>query len=149
MQFQHSGMALLLALVCVSSSCQQSEHENLVGRWQSTGGPNMIFREDGTVYSINRGPRRKGRYYLNTETEPATIIMDMRKSDINAVLYFDYAAFSDRHIELTPTFVQRTGEKKKESEIKRKMLFRKIDPNDPLMGEKRFAAKTTPGTPTP
>lgn len=143
---QQSGIAsILLVLVCVSSSCQQSEHENLIGRWQSTGGPNMIFREDGTVYSINRGPRQKGRYYLDTESEPATMIMDMRKSEINAVLYFDFVPFSDRHIELTPTFVQRTGEKMKESDIKRKLLFRKIDPNNPLMGEKRFSAQTTPG----
>ncbi|WP_339735399.1 hypothetical protein [uncultured Gimesia sp.] len=146
MQFQHSGIVLLLALVCVSSSCQQSDHENLVGRWQSMGAPNMIFKADGTVYSINRGPRRKGRYYLNTETKPATIILDMRKSDINAVLYFDFDAFSARHIELTPTYVQVVGEKKKEAEAKRKMLFRKIDPGDPLMGEKRFAAKAMPVT---
>ncbi|QDT41466.1 hypothetical protein Pan241w_15270 [Gimesia alba] len=147
MQFQHSGMALLLILVCVSSSCQQSEHENLIGRWQNSNGPNMIFREDGTVFSINNGPRQKGRYYLNTESKPSTIVMDMRKSNINAVLYFDFTPFSARHIELTPTHIQRTGEKKKESEIKRKMLFRKIDPNDPLLGEKRFTVKTTPGAP--
>tara|TARA_R110002095_G_scaffold138182_2_gene119688 strand:- start:4070 stop:4513 length:444 start_codon:yes stop_codon:yes gene_type:complete len=147
MPFKHSGMGLLLVLVCVSSSCEQSEHENLIGRWQTTAGPNMIFNEDGTVYSINRGPRRKGRYYLDTETTPNTLILDMRRNEINAVLYFDYAPFSNKHIELTPTFIKRTGEKKKESEIKRKMLFRRINPNDPIMGESRFSVKTTPGTP--
>ncbi len=147
MRFKHSGMGLLLVLICVSSSCQQSEHENLIGRWQTTAGPNMIFNKDGTVYSINNGPRRKGRYYLDTEAKPNTLILDMRKTEINAVLYFDYAAFSAKHIELTPTFMKRNGEKKKESDIKRKMLFRKINPNDPTMGESRFTVKTTPSTP--
>lgn len=147
MPFKHPGMGLLLALICVSSSCQQSDQDNLIGRWQTTSGPNMIFEADGTVYSINRGPRRKGRYYLNTETKPNTLIMDMRKNEINAVLYFDYAPFSSKHIELTPTFVKRTGEKKKESYIKRKMLFRRIDPNNPNIGENRFAVKTTPSAP--
>ncbi|WP_298867363.1 hypothetical protein [uncultured Gimesia sp.] len=145
MQLKHSITGILLAVVCLSTSCTQSDEENLLGRWQTTSGPNMIFKKDGTVYSINRGPRRKGRYYLNTETTPNTLILDMRKSTINAVLYFDYAPFSAKHIELTPTFVQRVGEKKKESDTKRKMLFKKINPNDPTMGEKRFAVKTTPG----
>ncbi len=147
MPLKHPGMGLLLALVCVSSSCQQSDHENLIGRWQTTSGPNMIFEDDGTVYSINRGPRRKGRYYLNTETEPKTLIMDMRKSTINAVLFFDFAVFSPKHIELTPTFVKRTGEKKKESDTKRKMLFKRVDPNDPNIGANRFAVKATPDAP--
>jgi len=148
MQLKQSGTGLLLAvIVCMASSCEQSDRENLIGRWQTTAGPNMIFKEDGTVYSINRGPRRKGRYYLDTETKPHTLVMDMRKSTINAVLYFDYAPFSAKHIELTPTFVQRTGEKKKESDTKRKMLFRKINPNDPTMGEKRIAVKATPDAP--
>lgn len=147
MQRNYSGMGLLLAVFCLASACEQSERENLIGRWQTTAGPNMIFKEDGTTYSINRGPRRKGVYYLDTETEPYTLIMDMRKSTINAVLYFDYAPFSAKHIELTPTYVQRTGEKKKEAEVKRKMLFRKINPNDPTMGQNRFSVKTTPANP--
>lgn len=146
MQFKHSGIVLLLAVFCLASSCSQSVEDNLIGRWQTTAGPNMIFEEDGTVYSINRGPRRKGRYYLNTEVKPHTLILDMRKSTINAVLYFDFAAFSSKHIELTPTHVRRVGEKKEEEETKRKMLFRKIMPGDPLSGEKRIAVKTTPGT---
>lgn len=148
MRLKHTGMGLLLVLVCVTSSCQKSEKANLIGRWHSTGGPNMIFKEDGTVYSINRGPRQKGRYYLNTETKPHTMIMDMRRSEINAVLYFDFAAFSPKHIELSPTHIKRVGENKKDSERTRKLLFRKVDPNDPLIGENRFAAtaKTTPGS---
>ncbi|MCH9653581.1 MAG: hypothetical protein K0U86_14630 [Planctomycetes bacterium] len=146
MQFKHSGMGILLAVVCLSSSCSESDEQNLIGRWQTTAGPNMIFNQDGTVYSINRGPRRKGRYYLNTETKPYTLIMDMRKSTINAVLYFDYAPFSAKHIELTPRFVQRTGEKKKESDSHRKMLYKKINPNDPTAGQKRIAVRATPET---
>jgi hypothetical protein len=144
MPLKHSRVGLLLAMICFSSSCEQSEQENLIGRWQASSGPNMIFRENGTAYSINRGARRKGRYYLDTETKPHTLIVDMRKTEINAVLYFDYDAFSAKHIQLTPTFVQKTGEKKKESELTRRMLFKKIDPNDPTMGAKRFAVKTTP-----
>jgi len=144
MQFKHTGVALLMAVFCLASSCSQSDEANLIGRWQTTAGPNMIFKDDGTVYSINRGPRRKGRYYLNTEVEPKTLVMDMRKSEINAVLYFDYAAFSPKHIELTPTHVRRVGEKKKEHDTKRKMLFRKINPDDPVSGEKRFAVEATP-----
>ncbi|MFK7779203.1 MAG: hypothetical protein QM501_13940 [Gimesia sp.] len=147
MQFEHPGMGLLLAVVCLASSCSQSEEKNLIGRWQTTAGPNMIFNEDGSVYSINNGPRRKGRYYLNTEVEPNTLILDMRKSTINAVLYFDYAVFSPKHIELTPTSVRRVGEKQKKPRSMRKMLFRRINPNDPTMGQKRFAVKTAPQAP--
>ncbi len=148
MRIQHTGMGLLLALACITSSCKQSDQQNLIGRWQSSGGPNMIFKEDGTVYSINYGPRRKGRYYLDTESKPKTMIMDMRKSKINAVLYFEFDSFSKKHIQLTPTFTQRVGEQKKESRIKRKMIFKKIDPNDPYAGENRFTAKATPAPPT-
>ena len=147
MQLKHSGIGLLMTVVCLASACEQSDRAHLIGRWQASSGPNMIFKEDGTVYSINRGPRRKGRYYLDTESKPQTLVMDMRKSTINAVLFFDYTPFSEKHIELTPTFVQRTGEKKKESDTKRKLLFKKIKPGDPTMGQNRFSVKTTPGAP--
>lgn len=149
MRLKHLGMGLLLVLVCSTSSCQKSERANLIGRWTSRGGPNMIFQEDGIVYTINKGDRRqKGLYYLNTETKPQTIIMDMRRSDLKSILYFDFAAFSSKHIELTPTHLKRVGEKKKESERKRKLLFQKVDPNDPLRGENSIAntASTRPNT---
>ncbi|QDU49051.1 hypothetical protein [Gimesia panareensis] len=133
-----------MAAVCLLTACQQADEEFLIGRWHSSGGPNMIFEKDGTVYSINRGPRRKGRYYLDQESSPATMIMDMRRSEINAVLYFDYKAFSPKHFQLTPTYVQRTGEKKKPSDLKRKLLFQKLDPQDPQMSQSQFKISTTP-----
>ncbi|WP_417384241.1 hypothetical protein [Gimesia sp.] len=104
----------------------------------------MIFNKDGSVYSIHQGKRRKGAFYLDTESEPQQMVLDMRNTEINAVLFFDFNAFSEKHIELTPTYVQRTGSKKKKSDLKRKLLFQKIDPNDPLMGVNRFSATATP-----
>ncbi|MBN68553.1 MAG: hypothetical protein CME32_04640 [Gimesia sp.] len=135
---------ILLAAISLLSACQQSDEEFLVGRWHSSGGPNMIFEKDGTVYSINRGPRRKGRYYLDQESNPATMIMDMRGSEINAVLYFDYEAFSPKHFQLTPTYVQRTGEKKERAEIDRKLLFQKLDPQESQASQAQFKITTTP-----
>ncbi|WP_417381539.1 hypothetical protein [Gimesia sp.] len=140
---KYSGV-MLLSLVCLASSCQKSERDLLVGRWQNSSGPNMIFNKDGSVYSVHQGQRRKGAYYLDVEAKPHQMILDMRKTNINAVLFFDFKAFSEKHFELTPTYVQRTGGKKKESEQKRKLLFQKIDPNDPTMGINRFTAKATP-----
>lgn len=144
MRVKHTGIGLLLALACVTSSCSKSDQQNLVGRWKNANGPNMIFNEDGTVYSIFNGPRRKGRYYLDTESDPKTIIMDMRKSTLKAVLYFEYASYTKKHLHLTPTFTQRIGEKKKEARNKRKMILERVDPNDPISGENRFTAKATP-----
>ncbi len=135
---------VLLSLVCLASSCQKSERDLVIGRWQNSGGPNMIFNKDGSVYSIHQGKRRKGAFYLDTESEPQQMVLDMRNTEINAVLFFDFNAFSEKHIELTPTYVQRTGSKKKKSDLKRKLLFQKIDPNDPLMGVNRFSATATP-----
>jgi len=132
---------LVLIAVCLLSACQQADEEFLIGRWHSSGGPNMIFEKDGTVYSINRGPRRKGRYYLDQESKPERMILDMRRSEINAVLYFDYESFSSKHFLLKPTYVQRTGEKKKPSRLKRKLLFQKLDPH---AGESQFKISTTP-----
>lgn len=143
MQFQHTGMGLLLALVCITSSCSESEHDNLIGRWRGTGSPNLIFEEDGTVYSVY-GPRRKGRYYLDTESEPNKLILDMRKSELNAVLYFDFDAISQKHIQLTPTYSRTVGKNKKEVQNKRIMLYEKLDPNDPMSGERRVTASATP-----
>lgn len=138
---------VFLAAVCLLTACQQADEEFLIGRWQSSGGPNMIFEKDGTVFSINRGPRRRGRYYLDKESTPPTMIMDMRKSTINAVLWFEYESFSPRHIQLTPLYVQRTGEKKKESESKRKMIFKKLDPEEPHKGKSQFNVSTQPREP--
>ncbi len=137
----------LMAAVCLLSACQQADEEFLIGRWHSSGGPNMIFEKDGTIYSINRGPRRKGRYYLDLESEPATMIMDMRRSEINAVLWFEYDAFSPEHIQLKPTFVQRTGEKKKPTEIKRTMIFKKLAPQEEMASKNQFKVTTQPTEP--
>ncbi|MCA9022091.1 MAG: hypothetical protein KDA74_18210 [Planctomycetaceae bacterium] len=104
----------------------------------------MIFNKDGSVYSVHMGKRRKGAYYLDTESKPQQMVLDMRNTEINAVLFFDFNAFSDKHIELTPTYVQKRGGKKKKSDLTRKLLFQRIDPNDPLMGTNRFSVKTTP-----
>lgn len=104
----------------------------------------MIFNKDGSVYSVHQGKRRKGAYYLDTESKPQQMVLDMRKTEINAVLYFDFDAFSDKHMQLTPTYVQRTGNKKVKSDITRKLLFQKVDPSDPLMGASSFSAKATP-----
>ncbi|QDT90439.1 hypothetical protein [Gimesia algae] len=139
---------VLLSLVCLASSCQKSERDLLVGRWQNSSGPNMIFNKDGSVYSVHQGQRRKGAYYLDMETKPKQMVLDMRKTEINAVLFFDFNAFSEKHFELTPTYVQRTGGRKRKSDLSRKLLFQKIDPNDPTMGINRFSAEATP-TETP
>ncbi|QDT77966.1 hypothetical protein Mal35_13950 [Gimesia maris] len=142
-QLKYSALALL-SLVCLASSCQKSERDLLIGRWQNSSGPNMIFNKDGSVYSVHLGKRRKGAFYLDTESDPQQMVLDMRKTEINAVLFFDFHAFSEKHLELTPTYVQRTGGPKKKSNVTRKLLFQKIDPNDPLMGASRFSAKATP-----